>query len=320
MAATAFDTQMLVKLESGRILPTALPTRMWTGPGPILLDVGDGYGAVQWNGTSFGNLETAGVVNVEKTAEGIPKRLSVAVGVDDSLPEVRSAITRTDLGPLTATLLFVVRETAGPSLPPLTPVASSGANPNLFSKAGKDSDLSAENTFRLNGDGTFDIMVNRNHREAIADIAVEGNRLSISRGATAANVEILYASRRASAAPEPTGLDVWRVQTDGHGDIPEDGDLSARGYDLTFTDPAKSQDWRFVQDAAGAPLVIRGRTGRMIYDAGLWIFDVENRIHDADRLLVDVWSDGVQQSRYSGDLFFEFTGELEAGLDFSWPN
>ena len=318
MAAEAFDTQMLIKLESARILPAALPTRMWTGLGPILLDVGDGYGAVQWNGTTFGDIETAGIVNIEKTADGVPKRLSVAVGVDDTRADARAAVTQADLGPLTATLLFVVRETAGPSLPPLSPARSNGSL--IWRQVPKDANLDEENTFRYLGGDVFELLVRPFHREAISDIAVPGNRIGIipPTGQSAADMEIFYASWAASAAPNLTGLDIWTIQTDGHGSIAED--TRDGGYELTLSDPFKDQDWRFVQDGNGAPLVIRGRTGEMAYDEGLWTFEIENRVHDADRLLVDVWSDAVQQARYSGDLFFEFTGEIEAGLDFSWPN
>ena len=63
-----------------------------------------------------------------------------------------------------------------------------------------------------------------------------------------------------------------------------------------------------------------GRTGEMTFGDGVWTFEVENRIHDADRLLTDIWSDSVQQANYSGDRFFEFAASIEAGLDFSWPN
>ena len=89
-------------------------------------------------------------------------------------------------------------------------------------------------------------------------------------------------------------------------------DSRGNGFGLTLTDPAKDQDWSFIRDGEGRPLVVRGRTGEMEYKDGLWTFEIENRRHDADRVIVDIWSDGVQQSRYSGDLFFEFTGEIEA--------
>ena len=311
MTTAAFDAQMLIKLESGRILPTALPTRMWTGAGPILLDIGDGAGSVQWNGASFGNIETDGAVNVEKTAEGIPRRLAVAVGVDDRRPEIRAAVTGADLGPLSATLLFIVRETAGASLPPVSldgyaKVANADPEPTL-----------AANQILYVGNDTFRFSALPSDRERIGGVAVEGNRFQAQAApgvAEAADARIVYAS-----VATGTALDVWTILADGHGTYTE---ASAGGTNIVvqLLDPVKDQDWSFIADANGAPLVVRGRTGEMAYSGGLWTFEIETRVHDADRLLLDVWSNATQQARYSGDLFFEFTGEIESGLDFSWPN
>ena len=312
MTAEAFDAQTLIKLESGRILPAGLPTRMWTGPGPILLDIGDGNGSVQWNGASFGNIETDGAVNVEKTAGGVPKRLAIAVGVDGSRGDAQAAIVGTDLGPLTATLLFVVRETAGASLPLYDPGAvSQKAN------ADPEPELTSVNQVLYAGNDTFKIALPAADRERVGDIAVEGNRLTFSNPdqGTSADVRIVYASAVTGAA-----FDVWTVFADGHGSLTEGGGSSGLTATLQIIDPPKSQDWSFVTDSDGAPLVVRGRTGEMAYNEGLWIFEIEARVHDADRLIVDVWSNATQQARYSGDLFFEFTGELEGGLDISWPN
>ena len=314
MAVEAFDTQMLVKLESGRILPPAFPTRLWTGEGPILLDIGDGYSTVPWIGTTFGNMETEGVVNVEKTAGGIPKRLSVAFGIDDRRGDVRVAITRTDLGVLAATLYFVVRETAGQSLEQehwsFTKVANADPEPTLSISNGLEMLYTGNNTFKI---GMWP-----SEREDFRDILVEGNSIELT-GDVGAGTEGMTADVGVLFATVETGtaFDVWTVTTDGHGSFTE----AAAGNTLArFYDPFKDQDWNFVQDRNGLPLVIRGRTGEMAYNAGLWTFDIENRVHDADRLISDVWADSVQRSKYTGDLFFEFTGELEAGLDFSWPN
>ena len=313
MAAEAYEPQMLIKLESGRILPTALPTRMWTGPGPILLDIGDGAGSVQWNGTSFGNTETETAVEIEKTAEGVPKRLSVSVGVDGERDDVRAAITGSDHGPLTTTLLFIVRETAGASLPQqqwsFDKLANADPEPTLS--------VSSGNQMLYIGNDTFKITMFTDYREAFRNILVEGNRMELTGDAggvsgQTADAEIVYASVETG-----TAFDVWTITADGHGSFTEasTGNTLLRAYD-----PPKDQDWSFITDAAGAPLVVRGRTGEMAYAKGMWTFEVENRVHDADRLLVDIWSDAVQQGAYSGDRFFEFAASIEAGLDISWPN
>ena len=129
---------------------------------------------------------------------------------------------------------------------------------------------------------------------------------------------IVWASWAASASPDEAGFDVWTIRTDGHGNLDEN--TRDNGVALTLSDPFKDQDWDFVKDRTGAPLIIRGRTGRMNYKDGIWTFEIENRVHDAERLRVDLWSDAVQQADYSGDLFFEFAADIASGLDFSWPN
>ena len=201
MSSESFDTQMLIKLESPNILPTAFPTRMWTGAGPILLDVGDGAGSVQWTGTTFGNIETAKVADFEKAAEGTPKRITIGIAVDETRSDIRAAIIGRDSGPLTATLYFIVREEAGPSLPPLS-IARTSGNINWRQRP-KDQNLDEENAFKYLGNDTFDLMVRPFHRKSITEIAVPGNRLKIDNTSTGkgADMEILYAYWRSSSSP-----------------------------------------------------------------------------------------------------------------------
>ena len=53
MTTATYEGHTLIKLESPQILPTAFPTRLWTGAGPLLLDVGDGNGTANWVGTTL---------------------------------------------------------------------------------------------------------------------------------------------------------------------------------------------------------------------------------------------------------------------------
>ena len=314
MTAETYETQMLVRLESAQLLPAALPTRMWTGEGSIILDVGNGN--ENWVGTSFAETQLTGVTNIEKTAEGVPKRLSVAVAVDRSRGDVVGSVVGADHGPLTATLYFLVREAAGASLPPLVTRRSDGAY--LFTQTRKDDSFTEDNSFRYLGNNEFQFMLLSSHRDAVSDIAVAGNRIAISGAGLDADMELAYnGAWQASASPNPAGYDIWTFYTDGHGNIQELN--SDGGITVQLSDPFKSQDWDFIKDSRGLPLVIRGRTGEMAFDNGVWAFEIENRVHDADRLLVDVWSDSIQLERYSGDRFFEFTADIEAGLDFAWP-
>lgn len=85
------------------------------------------------------------------------------------------------------------------------------------------------------------------------------------------------------------------------------------------TRPAGSDDWSLLTDGTEAR-VIKGRSAASTIKNGVWSFDVENRVHDADRLVVDIWSDTVQRAKYGGDRGFEFTASIEDGVDFDWPN
>ena len=133
-----------------------------------------------------------GVTGIDATADGIPQRLSVAIGVDQTRDDIRSSVLQRDLGPLNSTIYFVYRETG-------------------------------------------------------------------------------------------------------------------------------TEDWNFITDGT-TPRYIRGRSAQTTFENGMWAFEVENRNHDADRLLTDIWSDAVQQARYSGDKFFEFAASIEEGLEIDWPN
>ena len=315
MASESYDLQMLIKLESGVILPTALPTRIWTGPGPIDLDIGDGYGQVRWVGTTFASTETQGVVNIEKTSEGVAKRLSVAVAVDGDREDVRAAIVGADHGPLTTTLLFIAREAAGASLPmqQRSYIKKANADPE---PALSIPSIDGPQMLYVGAD-TFKISEYTDRREEIRNMLVEGNKAKFTGdgGTTVgqtADVEIVYASVQTG-----TSFDVWTIQTDGHGSFTE---ASAGNVLVDFTDPFKDQSWSYVADSAGAPLVVRGRTGEMSYAEGMWTFDINNRVHDADRQTVDIWSDATQQSKYPGDTFFQRCASIEAGLDFDWPD
>ena len=307
MASHAYDIQMLIKLESGSILPGALPTRIWTGPGPIDLDIGDGSGSVRWTGTSFANTETQGIVNLEKTSEGFPKRLTVAIAVDGSRDDIRSAVVGADHGPLTTTLIFLARPTAGESLPQYQfgaiQIPNRDPEPTLSLPG------SGVRDFIFIGNNTFRFALPVGDREAVRDLLIEGNEI---RYGSRSSMTVVYAT-----VASGTTFDVWTVQVEDSDRFGEDNDFA---YNFRFVDPPKDQDWSFIVDDAGAPLVIRGRTGEMSYARGLWSFDINNRIHDADRQVVDIWSDSIQQSKYPGDTFFQRCQSIEAGLDFSWPD
>lgn len=81
---------------------------------------------------------------------------------------------------------------------------------------------------------------------------------------------------------------------------------------------AGTEGWSVVSDGTD-PKVIRGRSAQSTIDNGVWAFEVENRVHDADRLIVDIWSDAVHSGKFAGDRFFEFAASIEAGLDIDWP-
>lgn len=187
-----YDFATLFLLEPVRQPTPPLPTRWWSWRGTLQMDVGDGNGTQSWLGSSFGDTEVMGVSSIEATADGIPARMGIRVGVDETRDDIRHAITGRDLGPVATTLFFGYRE---------------------------------------------------------------------------------------------AGTEDWSLLTDG---------TEAR--------------------------VIKGRSAASTIKNGVWAFDVENRVHDADRLIVDIWSDAVQQSKHPGDLFFSFTASIEEGLDFDWPN
>lgn len=186
-----YDAEVLFHLEPTQQPNPPLPTRWWTGHGTLQLDVGDGNGTQSWLGSGFGDTQVMGVSSMDATADGIPERMGITIGLDETRDDIRHALTVRDIGPVAASIYFA---------------------------------------FRV------------------------------------------------------TGTEAWSVMSDG-------------------TDPK----------------VIRGRSAQSTVENGVWAFEVENRVHDADRLIVDIWSDAVQQGKHTGDRFFEFTASIEAGLDFDWP-
>lgn len=186
-----YDTEVLFHLEPVQQPDPPLPTRWWTGRGTLQIDVGDGNGQSSWQGGGFGSTQVMGVSAIDASADGIPQRMSISIGIDETQDDTQHAVTAQDLGPVKTTMFFVYRE---------------------------------------------------------------------------------------------TGTETWTVMSDG-------------------TDPK----------------VIRGRSAQSTFKGGAWSFEIENRVHDADRLVVDIWSDAVQQGRHTGDRFFEFTASIEAGLDIDWP-
>ena len=307
MSVEGYEWHQLVKLESAQILPTALPRTLWDGVGSLLLDVGDGHGTRNWVGATFGEIQMGHPTNVQRTAEGIPRRLTVAVAIDESRADIQGAVLGTDHGPLTATIYAIVREKAGASLPQYQ--FGAFQIPNRDPEPTLTLPQSGTRQFLFIGSNTFKFALPVGDREQLRDLLVEGNQIDYE---TTTPLTIFYAS-----VATGTDLDIWTVTVDDSYNFAEDSDLA---FNLRFFDPPKSQDWQFVQDREGNALVVRGRTGQMNYGNGIWSFEIENRVHDADRLLVDIWSDSVQQANYSGDRFFEFTASIEAGLDFSWPN
>ena len=190
--AVEYEPQTLFLLEPTVQPSTPLPTRWWTGHGTLQMDVGDGSGTTTWQGGSFGNTQVLGVSAMEASAEGVPQRLSLSIGIDETRDDLRHSVTAQDLGPVAITIFFVYRE---------------------------------------------------------ADV------------------------------------DAWTLMSDG---------TEAR--------------------------VIKGRSAQATFENGVWSFEVENRVHDANRLIVDVWSDAAHRAKNTGDAFFEFASSIEAGLEFDWPN
>lgn len=80
-----------------------------------------------------------------------------------------------------------------------------------------------------------------------------------------------------------------------------------------------TEAWSLMSDGADAK-TIKGRSAQSTFEAGMWAFEIERRVHDADRLAVDVWSDAVQRTKHTGDRFFEFAASVEEGLQFDWPS
>ena len=186
-----YDAETLFLLEPVQQPTPPLPTRWWSGRGTLQFDAGDGHGERSWLGSGFGDTHVMSVSGINASADGVPQRMGISIGIDETREDIRHATTVRDLGPVAATLYFVYRE---------------------------------------------------------------------------------------------TGAETWTLMSDGV-----------------------------------EPRVIKGRSAQSTFDNGVWSFEVENRVHDADRLLVDIWSHSVQQARHSGDLFFEFTASIEEGLEFDWP-
>lgn len=189
--AFEYDAEVLFHLEPVNQPTPPLPTRWWTGHGTLQMDVGDGAGTQSWLGGSFGDTQALGVSSIDATADGIPERMGITVGIDETREDIRHALTVRDLGPVASSIYFVFRD---------------------------------------------------------------------------------------------PGAEAWTLISDG-------------------------------TDAK----VVRGRSAQSTLENGLWQFEVENRVHDANRLIVDIWSDAVQQGRHAGDRFFEFTASIEEGLDIDWP-
>lgn len=190
--ALQYDMATLFLFEPVRQPTPPLPTRWWSGHGTLQLDVGDGDGLQSWLGSSFGDQQVMGVSAISAVADGVPQRMSITIGIDETRDDLRHGVTARDLGPVATTLYFAFRE---------------------------------------------------------------------------------------------TGTETWTLVSDG-------------------TDPK----------------VIKGRSAQSTFDKGVWSFEVESRVHDADRLVVDIWSDSVQQARHAGDKGFEFVASIEEGLDFDWPH
>ena len=168
-----------------------LPTRWWTGHGQLAFDVGDGNGEQTWQGSEFGDRQIMGITSIEASADGVPGRMSVSIGIDEAQDDIRHSVTARDLGPVAVSIYFGFRE---------------------------------------------------------------------------------------------TGASQWTLLSDG-----------------------------------AAPKTVKGRSAQSTFENGVWSFEVESRTHDADRLVVDIWSHSVHSAKHSGDDFFEFAADIEAGLDFDWP-
>ena len=192
MASTLqYDAATLFLFEPVQQPTPPLPTRWWTGHGTLQFDLGDGNGAQSWLGSSFGDTQVMGVSAIQATADGVPQRMSISIGIDETRDDIRHGVSGRDLGPVATTLYFLYRE---------------------------------------------------------------------------------------------TGVEAWTLMSDG-------------------TDPK----------------IFKGRSAQSTFKDGVWSFEVEGRVHDADRLLVDIWSASVHQSKHAGDRFFEFAASIESGLEFDWP-
>ena len=185
-----YDFEVLFHLEP-TLATLPLPTRWWTGRGTLRLDAGDGNGEQSWLGGSFGDTQVLGVSAMEAVADGIPQRMGITIGLDETRDDIQHAVSGRDLGPVAAAIYFAYRE---------------------------------------------------------------------------------------------AGTDAWGILS-----------------------------------AGTEPKVIKGRSSQSTLENGVWAFEIENRVHDADRLLVDVWSDAAHRARNLGDRFFEFAASIEEGLDIDWP-
>lgn len=187
-----YDLETLFLLEPAQQATPPLPTRWWSGVGTLQFDAGDGNGDRDWLGSQFGDTQVMGVSAISATADGIPQRMGITIGIDSTRDDIRHSVTAVDLGPVAVTMYFVYRE---------------------------------------------------------------------------------------------TGAEAWTLMHDGT-----------------------------------EPRVIKGRSAQSTFVKGVWSFEVENRVHDADRLVVDVWSDSVHQAKHPGDKGMEFVASIEEGLDFDWPH
>ena len=89
-----------------------LPTRWWSGRGTLANGCRTtATGSRSWLGSAFGDTEVMGVSNMEATADGIPSRMGIRVGIDETRDDIQHAVTGRDMGPVATTLFFVYRET-----------------------------------------------------------------------------------------------------------------------------------------------------------------------------------------------------------------
>ena len=108
---TQVDFEYVVHLSVVRQGSTPLPTRWWTGPGTLRLDVGDGDGVQSWRGTRWNDQEMMDVGGLGTDVEGVAQRVTISIRESDATNTLIRALNERDLGPIGVKVYKIYRAT-----------------------------------------------------------------------------------------------------------------------------------------------------------------------------------------------------------------